>query len=544
MQVFRFVWHHLDHYRARFVALLIVGLLDGAAIFMIPVVLAEFTKSEVTIENFKTPLLIMTGLYLASLLLQWLLRSYGETIAHQFGYYIRTKYFKRLEALPMHWLADRHSGYVLSLTNKVSDGVPRIATALLWVISHSVSAFILFFVYLARESTLLAIVNAVLLIFFMGISVRLSRKIAEKSGELNTARADLLERYADFMANIISIKKLAVYSFAERALQRRRDATDERIVATQWTHAQRWLLLHGIFNMIIILTMGSFLWSIALGRMSIAVLILFMSAFTAIRRRMDRLSEIIKEYMEMQEYLIALDEAIPVRAADGADTSRLSNDWKHITFSGVAYQYNENETLIRIPELSIARGDKICITGESGQGKTTILNLIANFYEPQQGGRSVDGVLYSKLPSGFLQHNIVMISQEVELFHMSLRKNITLGQDIAMGTVLTLLQRLNLDTWVNSLEQGIDTLVGEKGVKLSSGQKQRINLMRGLLLNRDIYLLDEPTSHLDAATEARVVDFIQEHLQDKTVIIVSHRPALHAMCSKQYEVRENILEKV
>ncbi len=130
-----------------------------------------------------------------------------------------------------------------------------------------------------------------------------------------------------------------------------------------------------------------------------------------------------------------------------------------------------------------------------------------------------------------------MISQESEMFSLSVRDNIVLGQTIPNQDIIDALREVDLYEWIGALEDGLDTLVGEKGIKLSAGQKQRINLIRGLLLDRDIYLLDEPTSHLDAETEKKVISFLQKRLHNKTAVIVSHRPAIQSICERFYEFK-------
>ena len=110
-------------------------------------------------------------------------------------------------------------------------------------------------------------------------------------------------------------------------------------------------------------------------------------------------------------------------------------------------------------------------------------------------------------------------------------------------TIRKYLDDLDLLAWVDHLELGLETIVGEKGVRLSAGQKQRVKLIRGLLLERDIYLLDEPTSHLDTATEQKVIDFLRHRLEGKTAVIVTHRPGLQQLCDQSYTFKNHSLIK-
>ena len=152
--------------------------------------------------------------------------------------------------------------------------------------------------------------------------------------------------------------------------------------------------------------------------------------------------------------------------------------------------------------------------------------------------------MYEKISGKFFQKRVTVISQETELFNISLRENITLGQKIEEKIIFEIFDKLDLLTWVQNLEDGLETIVGEKGIKLSAGQKQRINLIRGVLLNREIVLLDEPTSHLDSITEKKVINFLTDYLSGKTAIIVSHREALREICDRCYIIKDHFLTEI
>ncbi len=125
------------------------------------------------------------------------------------------------------------------------------------------------------------------------------------------------------------------------------------------------------------------------------------------------------------------------------------------------------------------------------------------------------------------------------MFDLSVKENLCLGKDISDKTLMKILAKAGLQDWAEKLENGLDTVVGERGLKLSVGQKQRLNLIRGILLDKDIYVLDEPTSNLDKETEALIVGLIQEYLEDKTVVIVTHRDEIKRICKKHYVFEEN-----
>lgn len=252
------------------------------------------------------------------------------------------------------------------------------------------------------------------------------------------------------------------------------------------------------------------------------------------------MSESFKDLMEMKAYVVSLDDVISFKkVADEGGEEKAAR--QEIKFRNIFFRYPNTDKKISVPEFRIRKGEKICIVGKSGEGKTTFLNLFGNFLNPDEGERTVDGLPYEKINAGFFTKNIAAVSQETELFNLSLRDNVALGKNIEDKTIMDIFGKLDLLPWMEGLEKGLDTIVGEKGTRLSAGQKQRVNLARGVLFDREILLLDEPTSHLDGATEKKVTDFLSCHLADKTAIIVTHRKDLETICSRRYIVREHSL---
>ena len=203
--------------------------------------------------------------------------------------------------------------------------------------------------------------------------------------------------------------------------------------------------------------------------------------------------------------------------------------WKTITIRNICFKYNTKDiNTINIPFFSLTKKDKVCITGESGQGKSTFLSLFSRFYNIEDDNYLIDDIPSSNVP------DIVYISQETDLFDLSIKENLCLGKNISNEVLRNYLDDAGLLEWVDSLEYGIDTIVGEKGVKISTGQKQRLNLIRGILLDKEIYLLDEPTSNLDNISEEKIYNMIKKYLKDKTYIIITHRPKIIEICNKHY----------
>ena len=174
--------------------------------------------------------------------------------------------------------------------------------------------------------------------------------------------------------------------------------------------------------------------------------------------------------------------------------------------------------------LDIKAGQIFALVGPSGGGKTTICHLIPSFYEVESGKITVDGREIKGITKESLRKNIGIVQQDVYLFNSSIRDNILYGRpDATDGEIIEAAKRANIHDYVMTLENGYDTVIGERGVKLSGGQKQRLSIARVFLKNPPILILDEATSALDNATELLIQKSLDELCRGRTTIVVAHR---------------------
>lgn len=542
MDVLRFVIRNLDHFRPRFWVSMVAAVADGFAAFLIPVLLAEFTRGALTFARFQRLTVFIILCYGATLLFAGIVRRFGEAVAWQFGNHIRLKYFRRFERLPAQAIVDRHSGYLLSLLNNLAQSMLPVIMGMYWTYAVSVGTLVLFFIFTARESLALAFFNLAVLLSFVIISFFLSRKMVGLTDAQNKRHASLLESYADFTANLLTIKKLGIAQFAEHRLTAKTAVTVAGIRGIQKFHAQRWFILHTLYGVAVLATMASLLYRVVHGALSPSILILFVAAYASIRGTIERMSENLRLLLEAKAYCAALENV--VRIAERAEGTSAADGWQSIVLRNIRFQYPASQKSIHIPVFSLRRGEIVGVQGVSGEGKTTFLNLLANFLDTEAGERTIDGIPYAAVQRKFFQERVAMISQEVDLFNLSLRDNLTLDRPVPERDFQSALEAVDLASWVRHLDNGLDTVVGEKGVKLSAGQKQRVNLIRGLLLDRDLYLLDEPTSHLDPHTEQKVIAYLRAHLAGKTAVVVSHKDAVLSLCTTRYVMEQHILRQV
>jgi ABC-type transport system involved in cytochrome bd biosynthesis fused ATPase/permease subunit len=191
---------------------------------------------------------------------------------------------------------------------------------------------------------------------------------------------------------------------------------------------------------------------------------------------------------------------------------------------------------VRIGHFHIQRGDRISLTGPSGAGKSTFLSLLRGELEPQTGQISYDTSKRTRIVPYI--EDCVFISQALNLFNDTLRNNLCLGRAYDDQRLYELLDRAGLKEWALTLPQQLDTLISENAANLSDGQKMRIKILRGVLGDREIVIMDEPSANLDSQSSERIQRLIKEDFANKTIIIATHDPALVRICNSHYIINE------
>jgi len=230
------------------------------------------------------------------------------------------------------------------------------------------------------------------------------------------------------------------------------------------------------------------------GLMNLLYVVVLISTIIMVKNGEDGLPYLLfymaalgKLYTELNNIVKLIDIAVRFKGAkeqldnyfNGTTKIELINEYNKVKLSNVIFSYTKDSTKIKIPEFVLNKGDKISIMGESGQGKTTTMNILAGLFPLSNGELRIDdNVVKDK------RLDLVFVSQEVDLFDLSIRENLCLGKDIEESKIIKLLKEAGLENWYKELPEGLDTMVGERGIKLSAGQKQRLNLIRGIFILR------------------------------------------------------------
>lgn len=255
----------------------------------------------------------------------------------------------------------------------------------------------------------------------------------------------------------------------------------------------------------------------------------FVSFITALVMLYTPIKGIGKNFNNVQISFLAIERVMDIldmdpAVKDRADARVLKQIEKGITFDDVTFEYVPGTPVLKNVSLNVRAGSTVAVVGNSGGGKTTLVNLLPRFYDVKSGAVKIDGQDIRSLTMESLRDKIAVVFQDNFLFEGTIRDNITLGKENASDEEIAAgLKMAYLDDFVAGLENGVDTEIGERGALLSGGQRQRLAIARAFIKNAPIVILDEATSALDNKSEAVVQKAIDNLMQDRTVFVIAHR---------------------
>ncbi len=368
-----------------------------------------------------------------------------------------------------------------------------------------------------------------LMIWFMGyllIANLLARRCIEHANRFAKASSNVMGAMADILRNVNTVRMFSAHYHETMYLQNFQEHEVECARALGW-YMFRIRLTKCLASLMLLLLMIGFLlygwhaqWS-AIGDfafiISTTVLMIRNIAWLA-----DEMLSVYRELGIAHESLQLMSTDHKIKDKFPATSLNINN--AHIIFSHVNFSYQKSKQLFSNLTVTIQSGEKVGLVGFSGSGKTSFVNLIMRFFDIDSGEILIDGQDIRSVTQQSLRTHIMMIPQDPILFCRTLMDNIRFGNIHATDAqVIDAARRAHCHDFIIALPEGYQTLVGERGVKLSTGQRQRIIIARGMLKDSPILILDEATASLDAVTERNIQESLQELMQGRTSIVIAHR---------------------
>ena len=470
------------------------------------------------------------GIYLILALLQaggTFVKSYTAHIgAWHFINDIRVALYNHIQYLSLKFYHDKQTGQLMSRIMSdtreieifIAHAAPELLGNLVLLIGVAVMLFII--------NAYLAIAALSLMPFIFLVALFHSKKVRPIFRRAHQKTAELSAVLHD---NISGIREIQAFNKQEHATELVEEVS-EKDVALRLNALKKSALSNqtiSLFNQIgtvmVIVIGGIFVQKYGMPSADIVAFVLYLNIFYQPINNFSRLNEDLQNSLAASERVFEIfDEISDVKEKPGAiDIGRAEGN---IEFSEVGFSYRDGVEVLQGISLEINKGETVALVGSTGAGKTTIASLIARFYDPTYGEVRLDNIGLKDITIQSLRDNMSMVLQDVFLFNGTVTENIAYGAEGATEEEILHAARIaNAHEFIERMENGYDSIIGERGIKLSGGQKQRLSIARAVLRDRPILILDEATASVDTATERLIQDAIDKVSQNRTTIIIAHR---------------------
>ncbi len=472
-----------------------------------------------------TPLAFMAlGAYFAQHLFNSLRIMLNNTFEQKVIYDLRSDIYQRLQTLPLRWFDNRPTGDIMTT---VSEDIPSVERVLIDGIEQGLVAVLQILVvgiFMFRADVELAL-YALIPIPFLAVGAACytatsrdrHRAVRKASSAMNSLLHDNVAGMRQIKAYAMETEELARFNGASEALKK---ATLH--VMRIWAIYRPGMHFLSSVGMVLVLWIGAY--ALKDGRIAagdLAAFLLLLKFFYDPIESLHQLNQIIQTGRAAGERVFNIIDAEPEADTDGGRD--LPSVLGHVRYENVSFSYGSIPTVQKI-FLEARPGQTIALVGPTGAGKSTLINLLTRFYEYSDGVITIDGLPVHELNKNSLRQQIGYVTQESFMFNGTVRENLRIGRRDATDEQLwEVLRSANAVDFVKRLPQQLDTHVGERGVKLSVGEKQRLSIARALLRNPPILLLDEATASVDTETERQIQAALDHLMEGRTSFVIAHR---------------------
>lgn len=470
----------------------------------------------------------LLGIYLVNAGLMVVVTYWGHMLGINIETEMRRKAFDHLQKLSFGWFDNQKTGHLVGRLTKDLEEIGEVAHHGPEDLFIAVMTFIGAFALMLMVHPQLALITAMIVPLIAWLTSRYGRRMTANWQKLFGSVGSFNARIEE---NVGGIR--VVQAFANEEHERSLFAVDNqryrrtKLDAYRLMAASTSLSYFGMrLTQMAVMIAGAYY--VLIGDLSAGGFVGFLLLVTVFFRPIEKINSVIETYPKgiagFRRYTEFLDTRPDIADLPGAiSVSGLKGD---IAYENVSFSYTPDRKILRGIDLAIRAGETIAFVGPSGAGKTTICSLLPRFYDVEGGRITIDGIDIRQMTLASLRGQIGTVQQDVFLFAGTLRENIAYGKLTASEEeIVEAARRARLDEMIARLPDGLDTVVGERGVKLSGGQKQRLAIARMFLKNPPILILDEATSALDTETERAIQASLAELSKGRTTLVIAHRLA-------------------
>lgn len=518
-------------YRSLFILDFTCAVFAGLLELAFPVAVNQVIDKIMPQNNFRLILLACLGLflfYVINTVLQYIVVFYGHKLGVNIETDMRQELFRHLQTQSFEYYDNQKTGKLISrLTTdlfEISEVAHHGPEDVFITIMTLVGSFLLMLnmhVQLAVATFALIPLITIALVFFNKKMTKVNTQIYDNLGEFN----------AGVEASVSGIR--VTQSFANETFEHKRFDGLSEIYRQSKILFYKVMAISSAYNYFLIRLINLFAlifgaYYVIRGELTNGQFVGFILLSNVFVRPIEKVNTMIESYPKgiagFKRLTEELDKEPTIKDKPGARAvTSLKGD---IVYHDVSFSYADATKVLNHIDLSIKAGETIAFVGQSGSGKTTLCNLLPRFYEVTEGAITIDGINIQEMTLASLRQQIGTVQQDVFLFPGTIRENIAYGKlDATEEEILKAVKLAHLEKVIEQMTDGLDTVIGERGVKLSGGQKQRVAIARMFLKNPPILILDEATSALDTETEQVIQESLNSLADGRTTLIIAHRLA-------------------
>ncbi|WP_088830801.1 ABC transporter ATP-binding protein [Paenibacillus tyrfis] len=484
----------------------------------------------------------LLALYVLNTFLLYIVNYWGHMLGINIETDMRKKLFDHLQKLSFRFFDNTKTGHLMSrLTNDMMQ-IGEMA-------HHGPEDLFIAVMTLAGSFTLMLFINWKLAILTFIVVPAIIWLVVYFNGKMTKAVDQLFTDIGDFNArvedNVGGIRVVQAFSNEEHE-KAQFAVNNSRFRLSKLTSykliAKNGSISYMMMRFVTLFVMVCGTWFVIRGELTYGQFIGFLLLANVFFRPIEKINAIIESYPQgfagFKRYVELLETEPDV--ADAPNAVEIGELQREIRFDNVSFGYDSGSRILNNIDLTIRKGETIAFVGPSGAGKTTLCSLLPRFYEAETGTISIDGTDIRKMKLSSLRKQIGIVQQDVFLFSGTIHENILYGKlGASEEEIWEAARRARLEEFIRSQPEGLNTVIGERGVKLSGGQKQRLSIARMFLKNPPILILDEATSALDTETEAVIQQSLAELSKGRTTLVIAHRLATIKNADRIVVVTEN-----
>ena len=523
----RFISYYRPH-KLIFTLDMLASLLVALVGIVYPIITREMLNELIPNKQYRMIVFAGIGLlllYIVRMLLNFFIQYYGHVMGVRMQAQMRSDMFRHLERLPYSFYDNHETGKIMSrMTSDLMD-ISELAHHGPENLLISSISVVISFIYLSTINIWLTLIIFACVPFLILIASVLRKRMRDAFMESRVSTAQI---NASLESSISGIRVTKAFTNSDKEEEKFEEGNGMFVNARRKAYKAMGQFHSGtsfitdIFNVIILIAGGLFLYNGAIDFGDYSAFIVSVNLFIG---PVMTLVNFMEQYQTgvtgFERFVEIMDEAPEEDTPGAVDIGVVEGD---IELRHVSYRYEDSNPVLDDLSLKVKKGQTYALVGPSGGGKTTICHLIPHFYDCVDGEILIDGKELHTVTMASVRRNIGIVQQDIYLFNASIRDNILYGRlDATEEEVIEAAKRANIHDYIMTLENGYETVIGERGVRLSGGQKQRLSIARVFLKNPPILILDEATSALDNTTEILIQQALDELCKGRTTIVVAHR---------------------